>query len=83
MANLQYSNIRLDELKKALNSTTEKRGSREVVKNYSKIVDMVRNSEIMRKQWNNYQKDFGYAAGIAFEDACNVVVKLMSNLTTI
>ena len=37
----------------------------------------------MRKQWNNYQKDFEYATGIAFEDACDAVVQLMDLLMDI
>ena len=64
-------------LKAALNETVEKRGSTAVVKNYSKIMATVRNSEIMKKQWDNYKKDFEYAMGIAFEDTCDTVVKLM------
>ena len=32
------------------------------------------NSEIMQKQWDNYQKDFEYAVGITFMDACEAVL---------
>ena len=74
---LQSSNIEFHSLKAALNETVEKRGSTAVVKNYSKIMATVRNSEIMKKQWDNYKKDFEYAMGIAFEDTCDTVVKLM------
>jgi len=38
------------------------------------------NSEVMRQQWKNYQKDFDYASDIAFEDACGVVVELMDKV---
>ena len=58
----------------------EKRGSKAVVKAYRKIMDTVRNSEIMKKQWDNYQKDFEYAADIVFEDACDAVVQLMNGI---
>lgn len=37
-----------------LEATTEKRGSSEVVKVYRKIMNTVRNSEIMQKQRDNY-----------------------------
>lgn len=80
LAKLQYSNIEFDSLKAALNATVDKRGSKAVVKNYRKIMDTVKNSEIMQKQWDNYQKDFEYAIDIAFVDTCDVVVKLMDNL---
>ena len=83
LTKLQYANIKPDELKAALNATLEKRGSKAVVKDYPSIMDTVKNSEIMRKQWSNYQKDFEYATDIAFEDACDAVVKLMGNLMDI
>lgn len=57
LAKLQYSNINLDRLKEALSATTEKRGSLIVVKDYRRIMNAVKNSEVMQRQWNNYQKD--------------------------
>ncbi len=77
---LQSSNIEFNLLKAALNETVEKRGSTAVVRDYGKIIDIVRNSEIMKKQWDNYKKDFEYAMGIAFEDTCDIVVKLMDEI---
>ena len=77
LTKLQYSNIEPGTLKVALEATTEKRGSSEVVKAYRKIMNTVRNSEIMQKQWDNYQKDLEYAEDIVFEDACDTVVQLM------
>lgn len=80
LTKLQYANIEFNSLKAALNKTVDKRGSRAVVKDYCKIMDIVRNSEIMQKQWDNYQKDFEYATDIAFVDTCDTVVKLMDLL---
>lgn len=80
LVKLQYSNIESDLLEAALKATTEKRGSSAVVRDYRKIMETVRNSEIMQKQWDNYQKDFEYATDIALEDACEVVVKLMDEM---
>ena len=31
-------------------------------------METIRNSEIMNRQWQNYQKDFDYAAGIEFRE---------------
>ncbi len=81
LAKLQYPNIELRNLKAALDATTEKRGSVEVVKDYRKIMDAVKGSEVMQRQWKNYQKDFEYAEEIAFEDACDVVVELMDGMS--
>ncbi len=80
LTKLQCSNIEPNALKDALNATTEKRGSKAVVKDYRRIMDTVRNSEIMQKQWDNYQKDFEYAADIAFEDVCDAVEQLMNSI---
>lgn len=80
LTKLQYSNIEPSALKAALEATTEKRGSSEVVKAYRKIMNTVRNSKIMQKQWDNYQKDFEYATDIAFVDACDAVVQLVDSI---
>lgn len=83
LAKLQSSNIDLNSLKAALNATTKKRGSKVVVENYYRIMDTVRSSEVMQKQWYNYRKDFEYATDIAFEDACDTVVRLLDSLRVI
>ncbi len=51
-----------------------------VIKDYHRIMDTVRSSDVMKKQWGNYQKDFEYATDIAFEDACDAIVQLMDSL---
>lgn len=81
LTKLQYSNINIERLKKALSATTEKRGSSIVVKDYRRIMNTVENSDIMQRQWNNYQKNFDYATDILFKDVCEAVVKLMGDLT--
>lgn len=80
LAKLQYANIETNALKNALDATAEKRGSSAVVKEYRKIMDTVKVSEVMHRQWNNYQKDFEYATDITFEDVCDVVIELMDSL---
>ncbi len=81
LTKLQNAKINIERLKKALSATTEKRGSSIVVKNYRRIMNTVENSDIMQRQWNNYQKDFDYATDILFKDVCEAVVKLMGDLT--
>lgn len=83
LAKLQYSNIEPGSLKAALKATLEKRGSTAVVNDYRKIMNAVRNSEVMQKQWYNYQKDFEYATDIVFEETCDAVVQLMDLLADI
>lgn len=81
LTKLQYSNIEPGALKTALRETAERRGSAMVIKGYRRIMDTVRNSDIMRMQWGNYQKDFEYAMDITFADVCHMVVRLMDYLS--
>lgn len=83
LAKLQYANITPSALKVALAATAEKRGSVSVLKEYRSIMDMVKNSDIMQKQWKNYQKDFEYAEDISLEDTCDTVVNLMEEMEAI
>lgn len=80
LAKLQYSNIDINALKLALKATTEKRGSTVVIKDYIKVMTIVKNSEIMLQHWKNYQQDFEYAKDIEFIDVCDMVVQLMNEL---
>lgn len=80
LTKLQAENIDPETLAFALNATTRKRGAAMVIKQYHKIMETVRNSEIMNRQWQNYQKDFDYAAGIEFRETCDAVVRIMESL---
>ena len=83
LTKLQYSNIEPDSLKAAFKATADKRGSAVVVKDYRKSMNTVRNTEVMQRQWKNYQKDFEYATNIVFEETCDAVVQLMDLLADI
>lgn len=80
LAKLQSSNIKINLLKAALNATADKRNAMAVVKDYRKNMDIVKNSKIMQKQWDNYQENFEYATDIVFEDICDTVVWQMDLL---
>ena len=80
LVKLQSSNIEPKAIKAALDATAKKRESTEVIKEYRKIMNTVRNSEVMLRQWENYRKDFEYADGIAFEETCDAVVELMERM---
>lgn len=60
-----------------MDATSKKRGSGEVLKDYKNIIDVVRNSDVMTKQWKTYQKDFEYAADISFDEVCDAVAQMM------
>lgn len=74
---MQYKNIETEYLKAALDATSKKRGSSEILKDYKNIIAVVRNSDVMIRQWRTYQKDFEYATNISFDEVCDTVVQMM------
>ena len=80
LSKLQAKNIDVDSLKAALSATTAKRGSSELMMQYAEIMRTVKSSDVMKRQWDNYRKDFDYAAGIEFEETCDAVVAMMDEL---
>ena len=77
---LRADNLDMPTLRQALGATTQKRGTTETVKQYRSIMEIVKHSDVMNRQWSNYSKDFDYAAEIAFAETCDAVIKLMDNL---
>ena len=82
LSKLQAENIDIGNLKAALSATTAKRGSSELMMQYVKIMKTVKNSDVMKRQWDNYRKNFDYAAGIEFEETCDAVVAMMDELVS-
>lgn len=74
---LQSRNIDYKILKKALLSTSEKRGTENIMGDYISIIEIIRESTIMQEHWERYQKSFDYAKGVSFTDACISVIELM------
>ena len=82
LSKLQAENIDIDSLKAALSATSAKRGSSELMMQYAEIMRTVKSSDVMKRQWDNYRKDFDYAAGIEFEETCDAVVAMMDELVS-
>ena len=80
LTRLHAESIDFGMLKEALRSTAERRGSTDIVRNYRETMQVVRASEIMNRQWNNYRKDFDYAAGIDFDETCDSVIAIMDRI---
>jgi hypothetical protein len=80
LALMKADELDFEKLSVALDATAQRRGSARILEQYRDIMQMVKSSEVMQKQWKNYQKDFAYADSITFDEACDAVVKLMSRL---
>ncbi len=68
LLNTQKRNIDFDILKNAIYSTAEHRNTLNIIKDWNKSVEQLENSDIMKKQWERYQKDNFYAKDILYED---------------
>lgn len=80
LSKLQSGNIDLETLALALRETSMKRSSLAIVRQYREIMEVVRNSEAMKRNWSNYSKDYDYAADIDFSQTCDAVTQLMDSL---
>lgn len=77
---LHRENISCVELKTALINTGIRRKSYDSIKDYVKILDIIRNSETMKMRWQRYQKDFNYAKDIDFEEVCNSLLNILVDI---
>lgn len=64
-------------LKKALDETSSKRGSKNLLLDYKSIINRIETNQSMNKFWLDYQKDFNYAKGITFNQTCEVILKIL------
>lgn len=80
LTKLQAANIDLPVLRSAMEATTAKRDSATVIERYRGIMDVVRGSDVMNRQWKKYQKDFDYATDIEFAQTCDAVTGIMDSL---
>lgn len=68
LLNTQKKNIDFDTLKKAIYATAEHRDTLNIITDWNKSLEQLENSDIMKKQWERYQKDNFYAKDIEYED---------------
>lgn len=69
-----------DILRQALERTTEKRGSGQVMENFMEIIEDIEASHQMQNLWKKYQDNFDYARDISFEEACNTIQSIMGEV---
>lgn len=81
LTRLRAGNTDTGILKEALQTTAERRGSSDIVRNYREIMHIVRNSKMMISRWEDYRKDFDYAAEIRFDEVCDSIVAIMDRIS--
>ena len=62
----------------ALEKTIEHRGTRNQINDFASTMEIVSESDDLRRMWNNYQLQFTYAKDISFKDACNSIMDLLA-----
>ena len=67
-------------LKRALEETTTRRGSNVVLGQYRDIVESIRASTQLQGFWQKYQQEFDYAAGISFDDCCDIILVILDSV---
>jgi predicted nucleotidyltransferase component of viral defense system len=67
-------------LKRALQETTKKRNSSIILSDYHEILNAISKNKRLKEFWGKYQKEFEYAKDISYEDTCNMVMKIMSDV---
>ncbi|MCL2108710.1 MAG: nucleotidyl transferase AbiEii/AbiGii toxin family protein [Oscillospiraceae bacterium] len=66
-----------DILRKALNETTQGRGSGNVLTEYRGIIENIRDNPQLLGFWERYRKEFDYAKDIEFVDTCDTILRIM------
>lgn len=64
-------------LRRALERTTQKRGSGLILTDYPEIMKEIRESDTLRKLWEKYSREYEYAKDISFDDTCNTIQTIM------
>ena len=60
-------------LRRALERTTQKRGSGTILTDYPEIMKEIRESDTLRRLWEKYSREYEYAKDISFDDTCNTI----------
>lgn len=69
-----WKNINIDNFRKAIDKTFAKR---EYVGDPLITIDILRESELIRRKWKIYQKKYEYVRCIEFDEILDCIVKMM------
>lgn len=50
------------------------------MQNFMDIIEEIRASHQMQSLWKKYQNNFDYASDISFEEVCNTIQSIMSEV---
>lgn len=73
----EWNKINIDYFRKAINKTFSKR---KYVGDPFMVLNVIRNSDLVRTKWKNYQSKYDYAKSIDFDDILNCIEKMIKQL---
>lgn len=76
LLNTQSKNVDEDTLKQAIISTAKHRETLEIIKDWKEVVEILKEDESMKNQWERYKKNNFYAEGIEYKDLIESLIKL-------
>ncbi len=74
----QQKNFDKKLLKQAIIKKFEYRGSIEKLNNIDEIMEVIKDSEVLKEHWKNYQSKFSYAEDISYENTVKVLKKIVN-----
>ena len=77
---VKYESINVPDLRKALEATSRKRGSYELMGNWGYILSQIKDDAGLMKQWKRYQQKYDYADDYDWEDVVVNVEKLFEKI---
>ena len=77
---VKYESINVPDLRKALEATSRKRGSYELMGNWGYILSQIKDDAGLMKQWKRYQQKYDYVDDYDWEDVVANVEKLFEKI---
>ena len=77
---LRKNQIDFKILKRAVENTSEKRNSKELIQNWKNQVRGIEISDYQKNLWIRYQRQFKYAKDISFEESVQIINEIMKQI---
>ena len=77
---LRKNQIDFTILKRAVENTSEKRNSKELIQNWKNQVRGIETSDYQKNLWIRYQRQFKYAKDISFEESVQIINEIMKRI---
>ena len=77
---LKNENIDYNTLRLAIEETSKKRDSLNLLLKYKEIISNIQNNNEMLVRWENYQNSFNYARTIDFTEICKLLTEILEKI---